>query len=87
MNDKPKDIARVRKGRPRVLSIIKEDIYDVKDYSRTYYETIYKEKIKGDYMCQSCNLICSVANKSRHNKTKFHIKNKELLESQEPLKD
>jgi hypothetical protein len=61
---------KVRRGRPRRLP---EDKYDVKEYNKSYYERIYKEKTKGDYLCETCNLYCSIANKSRHNKSKMHL--------------
>ena len=68
---------KIRRGRPRTLGIITEDKYDVKDYNKLYYQNIYKEKYKGDYLCTVCNVYCSIANKSRHMKSRLHLINLE----------
>jgi len=70
---------RIKKGRPRTLGIIIEDNYCVKDYNKSYYEMVYKEKMKGEYVCEICNVICSKANRSRHNKSKLHLNNMDII--------
>jgi hypothetical protein len=47
-------------GRPRTINIT-----NIKEYHKLYYEK-NKEKTKGDYLCENCNLYCSKSNKSRH---------------------
>ena len=68
---------KIRRGRPRTLGLISNDNYDVKDYNKLYYEKVYKKKCKGDFLCDVCNVYCSIANKSRHNKSRTH---QDLLE-------
>jgi len=77
MNTDKNKPQKIRRGRPRSLGIIEADCYDVKDYNKSYYERVYKEKTKGDYLCIMCNVFCSVANKSRHNKGKVHKDNEQ----------
>ena len=57
----------IARGRPRSV-----DIINFKEYQKEYYER-NKEKTKGDYLCETCKLLCSKANKSRHN-AKYHPK-------------
>ena len=57
-------IERVKVGRPKTIQT------DKKTYFKEYYEK-NKEKTSGDYLCPHCSLLCSKANKLRHNK-KYH---------------
>lgn len=63
-NEQPK---MVKRGRPKIHD-------DKKKYHRDYYNNIYKDKIGGIYLCEICNVYCSVANKTRHNKSTGHTK-------------
>ena len=58
-------IERVKRGRPRTVNII-----DKAEYQKQYYEK-NKNKLKGDFLCPKCNVLCSISNKYRHNK-RYH---------------
>jgi hypothetical protein len=58
---------RVKIGRPK-----KYEIFDRETYNKQYYQN-NKSKYMGDYLCPSCNLLCSLSNKSRHLKSKTHL--------------
>jgi len=62
------EIKHIPRGRPRTV-----DITDFREYQKDYYEK-NKEKTKGHYLCVQCNLLCSKANKSRHN-VRYHSNN------------
>ena len=68
------EIAKIKRGRPKTVEV------DKKTYQKLYYEN-NKEKTTGDILCESCRVMHSKANKSRHLKSKFHLErlvNKEL---------
>jgi len=58
-------IERVKRGRPRTVNIT-----DKAEYQKQYYEK-NKEKLKGDFLCLKCNVLCSISNRYRHNK-RYH---------------
>lgn len=59
----------IKRGRPQ-----KYINFDRKEYNKQYYET-NKEKTKGNFLCKSCSLFCSLSNKSRHMNSKIHQEN------------
>ena len=60
------NIPRVKRGRPPAL-----ENFNRKEYNKKYYE-LNKEKTKGLYLCDVCNVYCSISNKSRHKKNPIH---------------
>ena len=58
---------RVPRGRPKVL-----DFKTKQEYFRHYYQN-NRDKWNHDFFCNTCELYSSFANKSRHNKSKFHL--------------
>lgn len=67
-NNPISEIPRLKSGRPK-----RETEFNRKDYNKNYYLN-NKSKYIGDYHCPACNVICSLANKSRHFKSKPHVK-------------
>jgi hypothetical protein len=58
---------RVPRGRPKI-----HNFETKQEYFRNYYKK-NRAKFNTDYMCPTCELYCSFANKSRHAKSKFHL--------------
>ena len=58
---------RVPRGRPKI-----HNFETKQEYFRNYYKK-NRAKFNTDYMCPTCELYCSFANKSRHAKSKFHV--------------
>ena len=58
---------RVPRGRPKV-----HNFETKQEYFRNYYK-LNREKWNYDYLCTTCELYCSFANKTRHAKSKFHL--------------
>ena len=58
---------RVPRGRPKV-----HNFETKQEYFRNYYK-LNREKWNYDYLCPTCELYCSFANKTRHAKSKFHL--------------
>ncbi len=58
---------RVPRGRPKTL-----DFKTKQEYFRHYYRN-NRDKWNHDFFCETCELYSSFANKSRHNKSKFHL--------------
>lgn len=58
---------RVPRGRPKTL-----DFKTKQEYFRHYYRN-NRDKWNHDFFCDTCELYSSFANKSRHNKSKFHL--------------
>ena len=74
------NIKRAGKGRPKG-EVSSKNEEEIKKYNKLYYE---KNKNKGsylrqkdDYCCEVCNLVVMYCNRSRHNKSQYHIKNEE----------
>lgn len=64
MESLPVEIKMVKIGRPKKL----DKILFSKEYFKEYYLK-NKEKIMGNYHCEKCNLMCSKANRLRHDRT------------------
>ena len=62
-------IPKIKRGRPKLILE-----FNRKEYNKEYYLK-NKEKYIGDYHCVSCNLICSLSNKTRHRRSKIHLDN------------
>ena len=58
---------RVPRGRPKIY-----DFKTKQEYFRHYYKN-NRDKWNHDFFCNTCELYSSFANKSRHNKSKFHL--------------
>jgi hypothetical protein len=73
---------RVPRGRPKQ--------YEFKDQSAYFKDYYQKNKAKwnSDYLCPACDLYCSIINKSRHFKSRFHlnnVENKKILVNNIPI--
>ena len=63
---------QIPRGRPKKYDLTKEE------YNIMYYRN-NKEKSKGNCICEICQLMISKSNKSRHHKSKIHLKNLEKI--------
>jgi len=73
--------SRCKIGRPKKIFIeyTTTDKKEMeKEYKRLYYKN-NKEKFIGDYHCITCNILCAIGNKSRHNKSFFHLDNLKVI--------
>jgi hypothetical protein len=61
-------VKRIPRGRPRNF-----EYKTKKEYHKAYY-ILHKHKWNMDYQCPSCELVCSYINKSRHEKSSYHLR-------------
>jgi hypothetical protein len=73
------NIKRASRGRPK--KEFPRDIEEIKSYQKSYYQNNKNKECylrqKDDYYCEVCELVVMYCNRSRHNKSQYHLQNED----------